>query len=120
VLKIFDTVTGNCGLTNDFFGEAAVFEFIQIELIFEAFFDYILIGNTQIWCGLAGLSCKRCNQESFPTFLLLARVKNLIEINKSLFVLSIIQMVAQLGYGGKKTHNSKICRWSFRKHSHKW
>jgi hypothetical protein len=47
VLKIFDTVTGNCGLTNDFFGEAVVFDFIQIELIFEAFFDYILIGNKQ-------------------------------------------------------------------------
>ncbi len=73
MLKIFDTVTGDCGLTNDFFGEAAVFDFIQIELIFEAFFDYILIGNNQIWYGLAGLSCKRCNQESFPKFLIIGK-----------------------------------------------
>jgi hypothetical protein len=58
VLKIFDTVTSNCGLTNDFFGEAAVFDFIQIELIFEAFFDYILIGNKQsapVWFGRSQL-----------------------------------------------------------------
>jgi hypothetical protein len=58
VLKIFDTVTGNCGLTNDFFGEAVVFDFIQIELIFEAFFDYILIGNKQsdlVWFGRSQL-----------------------------------------------------------------
>jgi hypothetical protein len=58
VLKIFDTVNGNCGLTNDFFGEAAVFDFIQIELIFEAFFDYILIGNKQsdlVWFGRSQL-----------------------------------------------------------------
>jgi hypothetical protein len=73
VLKIFDTVTGNSGLTNNFIGEAAVFDFIQIELIFEALFDYILIGSTQIWCGLAGLSCKRCNQESFPNFLIIGK-----------------------------------------------